>query len=90
MAERETFYTRRYLSYCRAHDNTPAEQRAIDDADWPGGIMTGFILWNNEIVRKWKEELGLIGKNDRPLLSCEIEALDEYLDETYPIEEPTQ
>jgi hypothetical protein len=35
----------RYLAYCRAHGRTPAEMLEHDDKEWPGGKMTGFILW---------------------------------------------
>ena len=77
-------YTRRYQSYCRAHGHTPKQQRAQDDSDWPGGCMTGFIIWSTGEVADWKTELGLTGKNARPLLQCEVEALDDYLDQLYP------
>jgi hypothetical protein len=38
----------RYLAYCRAHSKTPDAMLAHDDAAWPGGKMTGFILWMSE------------------------------------------
>lgn len=37
----------RYLAYCDAHGRTPDEQLVADEALWPGGKMTGFILWNS-------------------------------------------
>jgi len=37
----------RYLAYCRANHYEPDVQNAIDRKQYPGGFMTGFILWNN-------------------------------------------
>jgi hypothetical protein len=38
----------RYLAYCQAHDKTPERMHEHDDHRWPGGIMTGFLLWSAE------------------------------------------
>lgn len=35
----------RYVAYARAHGKTPEAMAQADKAAWPGGSMTGFILW---------------------------------------------
>lgn len=46
----------RYVAYCRAHwAATPEAMLARDEAVWPGGCMTGYILW---ITRKWRKWTG--------------------------------
>jgi hypothetical protein len=42
----------RYLAYCQAHNKTPERMIAFDEKHWPGGKMTGFILWSNVQLRK--------------------------------------
>jgi hypothetical protein len=42
----------RYLAYCRAHGNAYKEQLAKDTETFPGGKMTGFVLW---LQQKWRE-----------------------------------
>ena len=42
----------RYLAYCKAHGNTPDAQMELDVKAWPGGCMTGFILW---MGARWAE-----------------------------------
>lgn len=38
----------RYANYARAHGRTPEQQLEQDRLDWPGGVMTGFLLWNRD------------------------------------------
>lgn len=38
----------RFANYARVHGNSPVEQLAEDRNRWPGGSMTGFVLWNRE------------------------------------------
>jgi len=35
-----------YMCYAHAHGRTIAEQRELDREQWPGGCMTGYILWH--------------------------------------------
>lgn len=41
-----------FYSYAKSNGNEPAQQMAQDEIDYPGGAMTGFILW---IAEKKKE-----------------------------------
>ncbi len=47
-----TTWNPRYLAYCKAHGMEPEAMTAHDDQRWPGGCMTGYILWNQS---KWAE-----------------------------------
>lgn len=40
----------RYANYARAHGRTPDEMRSADLKEWPGGSMTGFVLWNGQAL----------------------------------------
>jgi hypothetical protein len=41
-----------YVSYCAAHGKTPEEMLEHDSEKYPGGTMTGYVLW----VEKRKKE----------------------------------
>ncbi len=44
----ETQTNPRWLAYCSAHGRKSDAQLAHDEREFPGGCMTGFILWINE------------------------------------------
>lgn len=48
-------YQFRYLAYAAAHSKEPDEMMEHDHKRWPGGCMTGFILWISEQWRAWKD-----------------------------------
>lgn len=49
-------YQPRFIAYARACGNTPEAQLVADDSAWPGGCMTGFILWIGGKWNEWKSE----------------------------------
>lgn len=40
-----TQFNPRFAQYARVHGRTPKQQLAADRQAYPGGAMTGFILW---------------------------------------------
>ena len=44
----------RYVEYARAHKRTPEKMMAYDRRRFPGGLMTGFVLWNGARWLEWK------------------------------------
>ena len=38
----------RYLAYAKAHGCSPESMLVFDEFTYPGGCMTGFILWIGE------------------------------------------
>jgi len=48
----------RDVVYAAAHGNSPEGQLKVDKEKWPGGCMTGFVLWNSERLHEWKTETG--------------------------------
>jgi len=45
-----------FLAYARTNGKTPEEQIKLDEQNWPGGIMAGFILWMGEALRIYKHK----------------------------------
>jgi len=72
-------YQSRYLAYCTlTGDKTPEEIMERDEKQWPGGRMTGFILWVNERWGKWYEIAYPEGKPE--VLTCkDHENFDKWL-----------
>lgn len=48
----------RYIAFATANGHTPDEQFEADKVKWPGGPMTGFILWIRERWAEWGESTG--------------------------------
>jgi hypothetical protein len=71
----------RYLAYCAAHGHTgdPEGMLAEDSRRWPGGSMTGFILWTRG---RWDQWLALNpGRSLDRLTDADHDAFDRYLAE---------
>ena len=42
--------------YCHKNgNNTPEEQLKIDEKQWPGGVMCGYVLWINEKLKEFRK-----------------------------------
>ena len=46
----------RYLSYCKANNNTPDEQLILDKLTYPGGCMCGFMFFINQKKQEFKNK----------------------------------
>lgn len=44
-----------YIQYCNFYGNDPELQLEIDSKLYPGGCMTGYILWISDRVREYLE-----------------------------------
>ncbi len=68
----------RYLAYCKAHFKTPDEMMTRDHVDYPGGLMTGFILWVNAQWNAWatitKADLNFLSERDHKDFSAWLTA----------------
>lgn len=73
----ETDFNPRYVHYAREHSKSPDEMLEHDRAAWPGGLMTGFILWISE---RWSEWYRLNNWHpDWPKGEAEHREFDEWL-----------
>ena len=76
-----TGYQSRYVAYCKAHGAaTPDEMMARDEAEYPGGVMCGYILW---ITSKWREWGDLTGHKG-PRSADDHAAFDAWLGANRP------
>ena len=64
-------YQPRYEAFLRAEGTTPEQE----EARWPGGCNTGFILWITEQWREWDASTGHRGSHG----PAEHEAFDKWL-----------
>ena len=42
-----------YVAYARAHGKSPGEMLRQDKTKWPGGRMSGFLIWMSEGWSEW-------------------------------------
>ena len=49
----------RYEAYAAAHGRDPDAMLEHDRAAWPGGSMTGYIVWTHRVVADWRKAHGL-------------------------------
>jgi hypothetical protein len=49
-------FTAEFTAYSSAHNRTPQDQLEADSQEYPGGRMTGFILWVGRALRAFKAE----------------------------------
>lgn len=75
----ERVFQPRFAAYARVHGRTPEAQIEHDKEAWPGGVMTGFVLWNNERWREWRAANGY--RHDDILPSDAHERYDRWLAE---------
>jgi len=45
-----------FVSYSKAHKNSPEEQREKDAAKYPGGLACGFLCWMNRQRIEFKKQ----------------------------------
>ena len=67
----------RFVAYARAHNRTPEGMLAHDERRWPGGKMTGFMLWVQGHWKTWREERGVPW--DYPLLQVDHDDFDKMI-----------
>jgi hypothetical protein len=45
----KTEWNPQYVQYAKVHGRTPDDMLAHDRERWPGGVMTGYILWVSQV-----------------------------------------
>lgn len=74
-------WNRRYVVYARAHGQTPEQMGSSDVQLWPGGRMTGYIVW---IEERWSEYRALRGWiRQYPLSPADHAAFDAWLEASH-------
>lgn len=73
----ENEWNPRFVAYARANGRLPEEQREHDRALYPGGTMTGFVLWIGARWEEWRAARGM--RADHPLSDVDHAAFDRWL-----------
>lgn len=50
----KTEYSQYYIEYAKSNNQSPDDMMALDEKRWPGGCMTGYILFR---MRKVEDKL---------------------------------
>lgn len=68
-------FTALYLAYCKAHgfDGDPGGMLAHDVEEWPGGKMTGYVLWVARKRREFADEHGISGSDYATFIMLGVE-----------------
>jgi hypothetical protein len=69
----------RYVAYAYSRGENPDDMLVVDQREWPGGVMCGFILWIAEQWREWEVETGHVGPHWD---ECHV-AFDAWLEARY-------
>jgi len=77
-------YSHRFLVYCHTLGKTPTECLRYDCALYPGGKMTGFIIWGHQQIAAYLAEHPESFTGDRLLDQTKYDA---WLDERYDFHE---
>jgi len=80
----------RYLAYAQAHGRTPDEMLAHDRGAWPGGCMTGFMVWVREQWHAWYTETGERPEHGSFASPRQHAALDAWLARRYAAHEQAE
>lgn len=73
----------RYIHYAVSKGESPESQMALDKINWPGGSMTGFILWIQEMGKSFADEKDYIYDG---VINIHQEEFDKWLLEKFPIQ----
>lgn len=74
-------YQARYRAYCNAQGRDPEAQMQHDATAFPGGVMTGYILWVRD---QWVQWRAAHPSANRFASAEEHDAFDTWLRLTYP------
>jgi hypothetical protein len=69
----------RYVIYAEAHGNSPEKQSELDESEWPGGCMTGFILWMSPRIQDFNKSHEAQGYLPGTAVQCLPEEFDAFL-----------
>ena len=67
----------RYVRFATVHGRTSEAQMVHDRERWPGGVMTGFILWMSARWVQWRALRHI--PRDAPLSEADHRDFDEWL-----------